>query len=295
MRITNLMTRQRRIGDILERQEQLEGARDRVSTGLRIRKPSDSPNEIAELLRARTQVAELTRRRANTDVHLPFMRASEAALGDIMGALREVRNLVLQANNGTVSPEQRQILSEQMARLGERVRELSNTQLNDRYLFAGTNTDTEPFTQGPPVTYTGNSSPLLLSLTVGEPFESSLTGDRLLYGRDSTDLFQNLAVLETAVRTGDSGGMAAGLEAIEEDLQNVVALRADMGARLQYVELVRQRIEDHLVSTKGWQSSLQDVDLAEAIVEAKGAETAHEATLMTAAQLDQPSLLDFLR
>jgi flagellin-like hook-associated protein FlgL len=58
---------------------------------------------------------------------------------------------------------------------------------------------------------------------------------------------------------------------------------------------MRQKIEDHLVSTRGWQSSLQDVDLAEAIVEARGAETAHEATLMTAAQLDRPTLLDYLR
>jgi flagellar hook-associated protein 3 FlgL len=295
MRITNLTTRQRRIGDIMRQQERLEEARDRVSTGLRIQKPSDSPTEIAELLRARTQVAELTRRRASTDVYLPFMRASEAALGDISSALRDVRNLVLQANNGTASPEQRQVLAEQVGRLRDRMRELANTQLNDRYLFAGTNTDTEPFTIGPPAAYTGNSSSLELSLTVGAPFATSITGDRLLNQRGSTDLFQNLSALENAVRTGDTSGMSAGLAALDEDLNNAVSLRADMGARIQYVELVRQRIEDHLVSVKGWQSSLQDVDLAEAIVEAKGEEVAHQATLMTAAQLDQPSLLDYLR
>lgn len=300
MRVTTLQSLQRRIAEILQGQERLEAARDRVSSGRRIQRPSDSPAEIAELLRARTLVADLEQRRATADAFLPHMRASEMALGEIAGAVREIRILALQANNGTISPEQRLTLGEQVQRLRDRVRDLANTRISGRYLFAGTNTLTEPFTAGEPISYTGNTAPIQASLFDGGLLDVSVTGDALLNRRDlagsgSTDLFQNLFAVETAVRSGDNKQIAAGLTALDEDLHHLLRLRGDMGARIQYVEAMRRRIEEDLLAAKQRQSDLEDVDLAAAILEAGTAETAHEARLLAASPRHRTSLLDYLR
>jgi flagellar hook-associated protein 3 FlgL len=93
-------------------------------------------------------------------------------------------------------------------------------------------------------------------------------------------------------RPSDDPDAMGGLHA---DLDNVISLRADLGARAQYVEWVRQRASDDLLAAQGPQSQLQDADLAAAILDTKAAENAHEATLAVAARLGQTSLLDFLR
>lgn len=294
MRVTTLQTRERRIDALLRQQVRVEKARDQVSSGRRIQRPSDSPGEIGELLRTRGDVAELGRRSAATEALLPAMRAGEAILGEISGALREVRNLALQANNDTGSDEQRASLADQVARLRDRIRDLGNSEISNRALFAGTATGSVPFPAGPPVTYEGNGDPLKLNLGGEALFDASITGDRILNARVGTDLFQNLEELEAAMRAGDHEGIAAGMGALDEDLTNTVRLRGEMGARLQYVELIRDQIEDGIVAGRARQSYLEDADLASAVIEATSAETAHEATLLVASRLERPSLLDFL-
>src|SRR5688572_17952770 len=105
MRVTSHLSRERRIADVLRGQERLEDARDRVSTGKRVQRPSDAPSEIADLLRVRANVAELTRRRASADSALPTMKASASALQGMTDMLREVRTLTLQAANATTNAD----------------------------------------------------------------------------------------------------------------------------------------------------------------------------------------------
>jgi flagellar hook-associated protein 3 FlgL len=295
MRVTNLALQQQRIGEILRREEELESATNRVSSGQRIQRPSDAPDQIAQLLRAQSTVAELNRRQASVENALPFMQASESALGDISSALLSARQSALQANNGTLSPEERQTLTDQVLQIRDRVRDLANTRLDDRYLFAGTQTDGKPFSPAPPITYAGNGATLQLDLGSGAGLATNVSGASLLNQRGTTDLFQSLTSLAAAIQSGDSAGIAKGLTSLDEDRSNVTHLRADMGARIQYVQLVQQRLSDDLLTAQGEQSRLQDVDLAEAILEAKSAETAQQASLMVASQQGQSSLLDYLR
>jgi flagellar hook-associated protein 3 FlgL len=295
MRVTSHLSRERRIADILRGQERLEGARDRVSTGKRITRPSDAPSDIADLLRVRANVAELSRRQASADSALPTMKASASALQGMTDMLREVRTLTLQAVNATTNSDQQQVLAGQLDQIRDRILTLANTRTDGRYLFAGTNTDTEPFEPGPPVAYTGNADSQEVTLAAGIPFATSVSGETLLNRRGSTDLFQNLSTLAAAMRAGDTAGMQAGLQELDTDMNHVIRLTGDMGSRIQYVELMRQQLDEHLTAAKGRQSQLEDVDLAEAIIDATTAEHAQQAALAMASRIDQPSLLDFLR
>src|SRR5438045_3942951 len=153
MRVTSFTTRERRTADVLAGEARLEQARDRVSTGHRVERPSDAPDQIAELLRVKSEITDLTRKKDGADAALSGMQAGEAALNDMSDALREVRTLALQANNGTLTAEDRGAIADQIARVRSRLVSLGNTQSAGRHLFGGTKTDAPPFTDGPPVTY----------------------------------------------------------------------------------------------------------------------------------------------
>lgn len=295
MRVTSFVTREQRTADVLAGEARLEQARDRVSTGHRVERPSDAPDQIAELLRVKSEITDLTRRKDGADAALPGMQAGEAALNDMAGALREVRTLALQANNGTLTADERGAIADQIARVRSRLLGLANTQAGGRYLFGGTRTDAAPFRQGPPVTYTGSTTPLEMSLSSSTPFAVSITGDSLLNQRGGTDMFRNLTDLEAAVRAGNGGAVSSGLSALDDDLTNVLRLNGDLGSRVQYVQMARQQAVDGLSSAQGRQSDIQDVDLANAILDENTAQVAHQAALAMAGRIDQPSLLDYLR
>lgn len=295
MRVTGQHSHQNRLAELMAAQERLEEARDRVSTGYRVRRPSDAPDQIAELLRTRSKTVELSRRKESIDEMLPTMKASEATLGDITTALREAKTLVMQANNASTSAEQRQVLADQLARIRERITYLGNTQVNGKYIFAGTHVDDQPFDVSNPGAYAGNATPLRMETPDGSPFDASVTGEALRNETNGQDLFGALSALETAVRTGDFAGMADGQGRLDADIDNTIALRGDLGQRLQYAEWASDRLETDLTTQEERRSQIQDADLAEAVTEAARLEYAQQATLAMTARLNGPSLLDYLR
>jgi flagellin-like hook-associated protein FlgL len=133
-----------------------------------------------------------------------------------------------------------------------------------------------------------------LSLTAGSQFAVSVTGQALLNARNGTDLFQNLSALESAIRSGDAKATASGLSGLDNDLTNISRQQADIGAREQYVQMVRQQSDQEMTAAQTRQSQLQNADMATAILDEKTAENANQASLAMAGRLGQISLLNYL-
>src|SRR4051812_47871059 len=117
MRVTTYFSQARRIAQMLQGEERLQDATDRVTNGQRISRPSDDPGHIGELLRTRSEISDLTRRKASVDTSLPFIQGAESTLGQISSMLLQIKSAALQASNTTTSADQRQILGDQVARL----------------------------------------------------------------------------------------------------------------------------------------------------------------------------------
>ncbi len=276
-------------------EQRVEDARTKVSTGQRINKPSDAPADIAELLRVNSEIGDLNARSAAVKAAIPIATAGEEAMGDITTALRQVKTIALQAANGATSSDQDQLLADQVARITERIRVSANTQVNGSYVFAGTNSNQEPFPAGPPITYTGNNNPMQVAVTVNQPFAYTATGQQVLGSNGGTDLFKTLDDLQTAIRSGDGAGISTGLDNVDAQINNSIRVRGDLGSRIQYLQLATTTLGDAITNVQHRQSDLKDVDLAQAAIEAQTASTSQQATLLAAANLQGPTLLDYLR
>lgn len=298
MRITTWNTTQHRLGRMMESQSRLATLQTQVSSGKKLERPSDDPAASSELLPLQTRLAERQQRMSGIDSASPLMSATESALADIGTALASARTAGQAANNSaTVSQAQRAALAAQVRAAAQTVYAKANSQLGDRYLFGGTITDAAPFAAGPPVTYTGNTTPVEIGLqSGGAPFAVTFTGEELRDPQGGSDLFSNLTQLASDIESGNQTGVQTSLAKVEKNFDHVVQLRGDMGSKMNYVTMTRESLDREVLQLQERQSTLTDVDLGEAVVKMQAADNTHQAALAVAAKLGNgPQLLDYLR
>lgn len=95
--------------------------------------------------------------------------------------------------------------------------------------------------------------------------------------------------------TGNNTGCASMITEIDGHLNNLLAVRADIGARGTRLELIEARISENAVTFTRLLSDSQDADMSEVIMYLKNAENVYKAALSVGGRIIQPSLVDFIR
>lgn len=100
---------------------------ERLSSGLRINKPSDDAAglSIAESLKADARIASVAIRNANDGVSM--IAITDSALGSIATILSRMTELATQSANGTYSTSQRSALATEFIALGSEVERIATT------------------------------------------------------------------------------------------------------------------------------------------------------------------------
>lgn len=108
-------------------------------------------------------------------------------------------------------------------------------------------------------------------------------------------LIQNIDSFIAFLDSGDYESISNLLADIDGDINNVLRLRADVGARENRTELTLNRLESDSLNFTKLMSENEDVDAAEAILNLKSEENVYRASLAGGARIIMPTLLDFLR
>jgi flagellar hook-associated protein 3 FlgL len=120
--------------------QRLFRAQDQLSTGLRVAKPSDDPASAARIIQLRQRLSRNEAASQAADRGGDVLNAGAARLGDAASLLSEARALIVQAQNGTLSAEDREIIGQQLFSLRDQLLSLGNSQQGGRYLFSGSST-----------------------------------------------------------------------------------------------------------------------------------------------------------
>jgi len=108
------------------------------------------------------------------------------------------------------------------------------------------------------------------------------------YKTISVDASGNIEVITNSL---DISALIGDLDA---DFERLLKVRADVGARTNFVEMTANRLVDSLVNFTELMSKNEDVDMAEVIMKLTTEENVYRASLAAGARLIQPTLLDFL-
>ena len=114
-------------------------ALEKLSSGLRINRAGDDAAGLAISEKMRGQIRGLQMATKNAQDGISLIQTAEGALNEVHSILQRMRELVVQANNGTNTNEDTQKIQEEIAQLIDEVDKISErTQFNKQNLLDGT-------------------------------------------------------------------------------------------------------------------------------------------------------------
>ncbi len=142
-----------------------------------------------------------------------------------------------------------------------------------------------------------------LTNTKGEPFikvrdlaEGNPNVASSLGLGNSPSVFTTLMDLRDNLLRNDAKAISEeNLKMVDEDLNRILKLHAEVGTKSNRVTATKEKQENISLNLKKMLSSVEDIDMAGAIVRMTELETAYQAALQTGARVMQTTLMEFLR
>lgn len=108
-------------------------------------------------------------------------------------------------------------------------------------------------------------------------------------------LITTITNLITDLNNGNTTNVGNALTTIDSEINNLLRVQSDVGARTNRIELTSNRLDSDALSFTKLMSENEDVDMAETIMNLKNEENVYRSSLSGGARVIQPSLMDFLR
>ncbi|WP_029688952.1 flagellar hook-associated protein FlgL [Thermoanaerobacter sp. A7A] len=297
MRITDGMLITNFLNDYNNNLERLQKNQNMLSTGKRISRPSDDPVAVATSLRIRTDMTRNDAYTKNADDAKSWLDITDTALNQLGSLLQRTRELAVQGANGTLTQEDMQKIANEIEQLKAQMIQVGNTQYNGRYIFAGFKTTTQPFSETNN-SYSGDKGLIEFEVGAGgNKIAVNVSGDKV-FNVDSTGTSQLLTMMDNlkkALDLGDHQAVSNLIVDVDKQMENVLAVRAEVGAKSNRIDLIKNRLQDDNYNFTSLLSKNEDADLAQVITNLKMDENVYRASLAAGARIMQPSLIDFLR
>lgn len=301
MRVTQGMLTGNMLRNLSASYARLGKYQDQLATGKKINRPSDDPVIAMKGMVYRTNLTEVEQFKRNFSEAYNWIENSDAALDKATQALQRIRELVVQASNDTYEVSQRAAISEEIKQLTEHLASIANTKVGDKYIFNGTDTLTQPvdLNQTPPVV-SANTNEVKIELSKGIYISVNVNPTKVFnYDNKAkgNGLFSDLESLNNDLNDATKSGKDINqyLGYIDKHINNLLSARAELGARLNRIELMEERIDQQEVIANRILSDNEDADIERVITDLKTQEIVHRAALGVGARIIQPTLLDFLR
>ncbi len=145
MRITNNMLVKDMLWNANNNLVNMAKRQTELSTGKKIHRPSDDPVGITQVLKYKTDIRETEQYNKNITDALGWLEVSESSLTNIKDILQRVRELTVQAANGTNTASDTQKIKVEVEELTNEILVAGNATSAGRYLFAGLETNKRLF------------------------------------------------------------------------------------------------------------------------------------------------------
>ena len=149
----------------------------------------------------------------------------------------------------------------------------------------------------PEVTYNGSVVKKEALISNGSSVPVNVTAQELFLSEEDggVDIFSLLSAMERSLIENDGIAIAQRIGEIDLAQNQVLKKQADVGNIVRDLLATQSKIETHQFEKESELSDIRDLDIAEATVDLKVAESNNRLSLNTGARLIQPSLSDFIR
>ncbi|MEM8745187.1 MAG: flagellar hook-associated protein FlgL [Actinomycetota bacterium] len=295
MRVTANMSQRSTMRDLNVALERLQDAQRRLSSGKTNERVSDDPRAATDVMFLRQQLGRMDqteRTRDDTKSRLEVADSTLLSASDLLGRARELA--IRAANTGANDQNSRAAIETELRALREEGIGLANTEFLGRSIFGGTTVTSayDEATGG----YLGDDVVQQRTVDDGVTVAANLTGPQV-FGDPAGpggDVFAVLDRLADAVRDGDNAAMAVEQGRLDQAKTQIGNGLAEVGRRVAQLDELDVRTDVRKADLQERLSEIEDVDLAEAIVQSQNQENAYQAALAAVARSSPPSLIQFL-
>ncbi|MEF7566283.1 flagellar hook-associated protein FlgL [Bacillus infantis] len=294
MRVTQSMLSSNMLSNLGRSFERLSTYQDQISSQKKITRPSDDPVVAMKGITYRRNLQEVQQFKRNFTEAYNWTDNSDASLDKAGQAMHRIRELVVQASSDTYDGSQRDSISQEISQLKQHLAEIANTKVGDKYIFNGTNTLNKPVDiDADPAVVSNNTNPVQIELSKGVYISVNVNPADVF----SPDMFKDIQDLIDGLEDPASDGNALNsfLGKVDSHLDNITNARSDLGARVNRIELMEERVDQQEIISQKVMSDNEDIDFEKVVTELLAQESAHRAALSVGSRIIQPTLMDFLR
>lgn len=298
MRISNNRIFQNLLYDLNRNRQRVAAFQDHLSSGVRVRRASDGAVEFTTSSLIRSNVRNDEQFQNNISSGLRKARTVQQALHDMVDLLIDLKQDAVHGANATLGAAARAALGEKAAGIKANMVSTANAKAGDVYVFGGTSTIDEPFSEGAGlggVEDTSNATRLTVQISNDQIIDVSITGDELRNMPGGIDLFAVIDNVEQAFRNNDPDAVRAEMDHIDDAITHVTALTTEIASKIVQMEYSFEHIERRNIDQEGEVSRLVDTDFANAQSQIIKMQVAYEAAMAAHARISQTSLLNYLR
>lgn len=305
MQITQQMMTQSFLYNITNDNQRMQSLENELSTGKVLNMPEDNPLAVSQDMSVRASLTQTNGYESTISAGLTWMNSTSSALNQVISSLQSIQSYVVEAMNSTnQTSSSEEALGETIKQLAGGIYQSLDTTQGSRYLFGGTLPLSAPVSSSSAdatgfsvsSTATGN---LQLEVSSSINVTINVAADQIMNTAPSgtSDTLQStLDGLVTQLSSGNANQstLSSLLSSLQENLDNVVNVNADVGARIKRLTSLQSQMSQYSTVLTNYKGDLEDANMAQVITQFNTDQSVFTAALKMGSEVLLPSLVSFL-
>ncbi len=222
----------------------------RISSGLKLNSAKDNPSGMVQSQNIKLQIGGLQAATRNVQDGVSMLQTAEGGLQEITSMIQRIRELTLQAGNGTTTPSDRSVIQNEIDQLLDGINSTADqTEFNGLKLLGQ------------------NEEDKVLSMPIGANVGESTDIPQLdLTNSEQSDIPELYLIKSGKGKNVLDGNVDDALNIIDSTLNKVISYRSKYGALENKFESNYYNMQELTDRMIGADSNLTDADIAEEIV-----------------------------
>jgi flagellar hook-associated protein 3 FlgL len=283
------------IANLQKNLREVTESQDRISSGLRVARPSDDPAAASQILVTNTTLRQNGQYLRNIEQALARTQTEEESLGAAADLLMRVKEITTRAGDGLSQGAIRESVKQEVDEIFSALVGIGNASIGGIYIFAGDQGDQRPFTE---TALAGSPSYTSTNPTGGQTFDIA-PGQTMVPNHDGSSVIHPLLdavrAVSLALGSDDQTAILSSISGIDSQTNRIHNAIAEIGTRTNTLEGAQQRLGDQNVSLAKFKSVLREVAPEEAITALTQAQTRYQAALMATSRVMNLTLANYMQ
>src|SRR6478609_6132607 len=209
MRVTEQMRYDSVANNLSQLSSRQAKAAQEAQTGVRVNLPSDDPIAAAQLARLAASQSQVAARRSTINSVRGDAELAESSLQQASDLMATAKELAMQGGNGSLGASERATLALQVKDIRDQLVGIANTRGTSGYLFAGSATETKPF---------------------------SASGAKAFTSAGGRDVFGDLDALYNALNSNDTTAIGVSIDGLDRSRSQITNAQAAVGLTINKLD-----------------------------------------------------------